>query len=93
MLETDHEDASWVEESIQSGVRYIAEALDEPEEVVVEQTTANALALYQLSWIYRRGAAFLGVRTHEAVCTRSWEKYNCVIIIPETKTDSRRRTK
>jgi Tat protein secretion system quality control protein TatD with DNase activity len=49
VLETDHEDASRVEESIQSGIRYIAEALDEPEEVIVEQTTANALALYQLS--------------------------------------------
>lgn len=49
VLETDHEDASLVEESIQSGIQYIAEALGEPEEVVVERTTANALALYQWS--------------------------------------------
>jgi len=48
VLETDHEDASLVPESIESGIRLLAEALEESEETIVERTTANAFALYNL---------------------------------------------
>ena len=48
VLETDHEDASLVPESIESGIRLLAEALNESEETVVERTTINAFELYNL---------------------------------------------
>jgi Tat protein secretion system quality control protein TatD with DNase activity len=48
VLETDHEDASRVPESIENGIRLLAEALDESEETIVERTTANAFELYSL---------------------------------------------
>lgn len=48
VLETDHEDASQVPESIESGIRLLAEALDESQETIVERTTANAFELYNL---------------------------------------------
>lgn len=48
VLETDHEDASRVSESMEIGIRLLAEASDESEETVVERTTANAFTLYNL---------------------------------------------
>ena len=48
VLETDHEDASLVAESIESGIRLLAEALDESRDTIVERTTANAFELYDL---------------------------------------------
>jgi len=46
LLETDHEDAALVPESIQEGIRFLAEALDMEPCEVVERTTANAFAFY-----------------------------------------------
>lgn len=48
VLETDHEDASRVPESIENGIRLLAQALDESEETIVERTTENAFELYGL---------------------------------------------
>lgn len=48
VLETDHEDAALVPESMQEGISLIADALDLPREMVVEQTTRNAIDLYGL---------------------------------------------
>ncbi len=48
VLETDHEDASKVPESVENGIRLLANALDESEDMIVERTTANALTLYNL---------------------------------------------
>jgi TatD DNase family protein len=49
LLETDHEDAAYVPESVQSGIRIIAEALGCAEQEVIETTTANAFQFYRLS--------------------------------------------
>ena len=49
VLETDHEDAACVPESMNQGVSLIAQALDEPEETVVATTTKNAMDFYKLS--------------------------------------------
>lgn len=49
VLETDHEDAALVPESLADGVRLIAEALNIDELEVVARTTANAFNLYGLS--------------------------------------------
>lgn len=49
VLETDHEDAALVTESLVDGIRLIAGALDMDETQVVERTTANAFHLYGLS--------------------------------------------
>lgn len=48
VLETDHEDASRVPESMESGIQLLAKALDESEDLIVERTTANAFTLYDL---------------------------------------------
>jgi len=49
VLETDHEDAALVPESIQVGVALIADALCVTEEEVIERTTENAYNLYGLN--------------------------------------------
>ena len=49
LLETDHEDAACVPESVESGIRIIAEALGCSEQDVIEKTTANAFHFYRLS--------------------------------------------
>lgn len=49
VLETDHEDASFVPESIQQCIRYLSEALEMEERYVIEKTTANAFELYGLN--------------------------------------------
>lgn len=48
VLETDHEDAARVPESMAKGIELIAEALGESQEMVIEQTTKNAFDLYGL---------------------------------------------
>lgn len=48
VLETDHEDASRVTESIESGIQSLAEALEETRETIVDRTTANSFELYGL---------------------------------------------
>lgn len=49
LLETDHEDAAAVPESVHSGIDLIAEALGCSKEEVIEKTTANAFRFYRLS--------------------------------------------
>jgi Tat protein secretion system quality control protein TatD with DNase activity len=49
VLETDHEDAALVADSMAEGIRFLAEALGESETVIVERTTRNAFDLYNLS--------------------------------------------
>ena len=49
VLETDHEDAAFVQESMRQGISYIAETLNVDETTVIETTTRNANALYGLS--------------------------------------------
>lgn len=48
-METDHEDAERVMDSMKQGIEYIAAALDISEEELVEQTTLNAQTLYGIS--------------------------------------------
>ena len=48
VLETDHEDAARVLPSISEGVRFLSEALEIDEAVVIERTTLNAYHLYGL---------------------------------------------
>ena len=48
VLETDHEDAALVPSSIQEGIRFLADALNVEESVVIERTHENALDLYGL---------------------------------------------
>lgn len=48
VLETDHEDASLVPQSIEEGISLIADALNVSRDEVVEQTTRNAFDLYGL---------------------------------------------
>lgn len=48
VLETDHEDADLVQESMEQGISLIADALGVSHEEVVEQTTQNAYDLYGL---------------------------------------------
>ena len=48
LLETDHEDASLVPSSIEEGIQFIAKALDCSRQHVVECTTRNAYAFYNL---------------------------------------------
>ena len=49
LLETDHEDAARVPESIKDGIQFMAKALDCSFDEVVERTTYNAFAFYNLS--------------------------------------------
>ena len=49
VLETDHEDAAFVQPSMREGIAYIAQALGVDEATVIETTTKNALDLYGLS--------------------------------------------
>lgn len=49
VLETDHEDAAYVPESVVQCINYLASTLEIDEEEVVERTTANAFALYGLN--------------------------------------------
>lgn len=49
VLETDHEDATFAQESIQQCISYIAETFGVDERTVIETTTRNAHALYGLS--------------------------------------------
>jgi Tat protein secretion system quality control protein TatD with DNase activity len=49
VLETDHEDAARVPESIEACVRFLAETLEMEEQEVIDRTTANAFDLYGLS--------------------------------------------
>jgi Tat protein secretion system quality control protein TatD with DNase activity len=49
VLETDHEDAALVQESLMEGIRLISSALDVEPHEVVERTTSNAFDLYRLS--------------------------------------------
>lgn len=48
VLETDHEDATLVVESMCHGISLIAEALNETEETIIERTNQNAFELYGL---------------------------------------------
>jgi len=48
LLESDHEDAERVPESITECIRYISDALAVEEEVVIKVTTENAYELYGL---------------------------------------------
>lgn len=48
VLETDHEDAALVPESITEGIRFLAHALNMDEKEIVERTTENAYDLYGL---------------------------------------------
>jgi Tat protein secretion system quality control protein TatD with DNase activity len=48
VLETDHEDAAFVPESLMDGIRLLANSLNMEEGQVVEQTTANAFDFYGL---------------------------------------------
>jgi TatD DNase family protein len=49
VLESDHEDAALVPDSIRECVRFLAEALGEDERVIIERTTKNAFDLYGLT--------------------------------------------
>jgi Tat protein secretion system quality control protein TatD with DNase activity len=49
VLETDHEDAACVPESMEACVRFLSETLDMEEQEVIDKTTANAFDLYGLS--------------------------------------------
>eukprot|EP00977_Amphora_coffeiformis_P019534 scaffold7349_cov173-Amphora_coffeaeformis.AAC.15 len=49
VLETDHEDSAFVQESIQQCISFIAETFGVDEKTVIETTTGNANALYGLS--------------------------------------------
>ena len=49
VLETDHEDAKLVPESMESGICFLSEALDLDRTTVIERTTENAMRLYNLS--------------------------------------------
>jgi Tat protein secretion system quality control protein TatD with DNase activity len=48
VLETDHEDAGRVLESMEQGIDLISEALNESRETVIDRTTQNAFDLYGL---------------------------------------------
>jgi Tat protein secretion system quality control protein TatD with DNase activity len=49
VLETDHEEASRVPQSMQEGIAFVAETFGVDARVVVERTTQNARDLYGLS--------------------------------------------
>jgi TatD DNase family protein len=49
VLETDHEDAALVPDSMELGIDLISKALNEPRETVIERTTRNAFNLYGLA--------------------------------------------
>ena len=49
LLETDHEDAARVSGSMREGIQFMAEALECSADRVVERTTQNAFAFYNLS--------------------------------------------
>lgn len=49
LLETDHEELSFVSSSLQAGVQYIAQALNVDTNTVMEQTTKNAMEFYNLT--------------------------------------------
>jgi TatD DNase family protein len=49
VLETDHEDAACIPKSMEECIRYLSEALEVDEAVIVQQTTANAFDLYGLN--------------------------------------------
>jgi TatD DNase family protein len=49
VLESDHEDAALVPDSIAECVRFLADVLNEDEGVIIEQTTRNAFDLYNLT--------------------------------------------
>lgn len=49
VLETDHEDAGRVADSMQAGIQLLAEALETSEDEIVQRTTKNAFDLYRLS--------------------------------------------
>jgi Tat protein secretion system quality control protein TatD with DNase activity len=49
VIETDHEDAARVPESIVEGIRFLSETLEMKEQEVIDKTTANAFDLYGLS--------------------------------------------
>jgi Tat protein secretion system quality control protein TatD with DNase activity len=48
LLETDHEDAALVPQSMKEGIRFMADALECSTEQLVERTTMNAYDFYQL---------------------------------------------
>jgi Tat protein secretion system quality control protein TatD with DNase activity len=49
VIETDHEDAACVPESIVEGIRFLSETLEMKEQEIIDRTTANAFDLYGLS--------------------------------------------
>ena len=49
VLETDHEDAACVPQSIEECIRFLSETLEMEEQEVIDRTTANAFDLYGLS--------------------------------------------
>ena len=49
VLETDHEDAAFVQESLRQGVEFMAEVFGVDEKTIIETTTRNAHALYGIS--------------------------------------------
>lgn len=49
VLESDHEDAALVQESMRQGIAYIADTFAVDERTVIEKTTENARVLYGLS--------------------------------------------
>jgi len=48
LLETDHEDAAYVLDSIREGIRFLSMALQLEEDVVIEKTTRHAPTFYGL---------------------------------------------
>jgi Tat protein secretion system quality control protein TatD with DNase activity len=48
VLESDHEDAVLVPDSMEAGIDYLAEALQVNRDTLVERTTRNALQFYNL---------------------------------------------
>ena len=46
LLETDHEDATRVHDSMLRGISFMAECFQVDESVIVQQTTQNALDFY-----------------------------------------------
>lgn len=57
VLETDHEDAALVQDSLEAGIHFLAKALDVDCETVVDWTTANAYAMYNISEEVERTSA------------------------------------
>ena len=49
VLETDHEDAVYVQESMRECISFISETFGVSEDTVIETTSKNAHALYGLS--------------------------------------------